>query len=238
MTYRDLMSTVARILASPALRVPVPLLSPRLSSQWLRLVTDVDLTTARALVDSMTNEVVVHDRSIDELVGPASTSFAAGSRASVGRPCARASNGRPARVRLADLLVGRDGRRARRPAADPGKTPGGGGHHDRRRRCVARRHAPGGGRLHRIHRARPPPRRHVDRRCAPSGPIPILPGGQRRLGRRSSAQPVSARWPPSAFSAVYPARSTPGSVRRARQRARPGRRLVAERSRSASLCST
>ena len=41
--------------------VPVPLLSPRLSSHWLRLITDVDLTTARALVDSMTNEVVVHD---------------------------------------------------------------------------------------------------------------------------------------------------------------------------------
>ena len=47
--------------------VAVPLLSPRLSSHWLRLITDVDLTTARALVDSMTNEVVVHDHGIDDV---------------------------------------------------------------------------------------------------------------------------------------------------------------------------
>ena len=49
--------------------VPVPLLTPRLSSLWLRLVTDVDLGTARALVDSMTNEVVVHDRRIEQVTG-------------------------------------------------------------------------------------------------------------------------------------------------------------------------
>jgi uncharacterized protein YbjT (DUF2867 family) len=39
----------------------VPLLTPRLSSGWLTLVTDVDLETARNLIDSMTNEVVVRD---------------------------------------------------------------------------------------------------------------------------------------------------------------------------------
>ena len=44
---------------------------PRLSSGWLALVTDVDLDTARNLVDSMTNEVVVKDRSIEKIVpGP------------------------------------------------------------------------------------------------------------------------------------------------------------------------
>ena len=42
--------------------VPVPLLTPRLSSRWLALVTDVDMTTGRILVDSMTNEVVVARR--------------------------------------------------------------------------------------------------------------------------------------------------------------------------------
>ncbi|WP_375478946.1 NAD(P)H-binding protein [uncultured Jatrophihabitans sp.] len=52
--------------------VNVPLLSPRLSSAWLALVTDVDLATARNLVDSMINEVVVHDRSIEKIV-PGST---------------------------------------------------------------------------------------------------------------------------------------------------------------------
>jgi len=48
--------------------VPVPLLSPHLSSLWLALVTDVDVQTGRTLVDSMTNEVVVNDDSIRDLV--------------------------------------------------------------------------------------------------------------------------------------------------------------------------
>ena len=48
--------------------VPVPLLTPRLSSMWLALVTDVDQATARNLVDSMNNEVVVQDDSITRLL--------------------------------------------------------------------------------------------------------------------------------------------------------------------------
>ena len=48
--------------------VPVPVLTPRLSSYWLALVTDVDVTTGRNLIDSMGTEVVVTDHSIRELV--------------------------------------------------------------------------------------------------------------------------------------------------------------------------
>ena len=48
--------------------VPVPVLSPRLSSLWLTLFTDVDIATGRALIDSMTNEVVVRDQLIRWLV--------------------------------------------------------------------------------------------------------------------------------------------------------------------------
>ena len=51
--------------------VDVPLLTPGLSSGWLALVTDVDLATARNLVDSMSNEVIVRDHSIQSIVpGP------------------------------------------------------------------------------------------------------------------------------------------------------------------------
>ncbi|MEV0563838.1 hypothetical protein [Dactylosporangium sp. NPDC050588] len=51
--------------------VTVPLLTPRLSASWLALVTDVDLTTARNLVDSLSNEVVVRDHGIEKVVpGP------------------------------------------------------------------------------------------------------------------------------------------------------------------------
>jgi len=49
--------------------VPVPILTPKLSSHWLRLITDVDLQTARSLVDSMANEVVVTDRKIERITG-------------------------------------------------------------------------------------------------------------------------------------------------------------------------
>ena len=40
------------------------MLTPRLSSYWLALVTDVDITTGRNLIDSMGTEVVVTDHSI------------------------------------------------------------------------------------------------------------------------------------------------------------------------------
>jgi hypothetical protein len=48
--------------------VPIPLLTPRLSSMWLALVTDVDQATARNLVDSMNNEVIVQDDTITRLL--------------------------------------------------------------------------------------------------------------------------------------------------------------------------
>ena len=76
LTYGDMLRTVGSMTGGILrLIVPVPLLSPRLSSHWLRLITDVDLPTARALVDSMTNEVVVTDRRVEELTGHTAMSF-------------------------------------------------------------------------------------------------------------------------------------------------------------------
>jgi uncharacterized protein YbjT (DUF2867 family) len=66
--YIDMLRRVAAIEGRRMLVVPVPLLSPRLSSRWLSLVTDVDVQTGRSLIDSMTNEVVVRDDSIRRLV--------------------------------------------------------------------------------------------------------------------------------------------------------------------------
>lgn len=68
LAYREMLQRVARIEGRPLVIVPVPLLSPRLSSYWLSLVTDIDLQTGRALIDSMTNEVVVRDDSIRRIV--------------------------------------------------------------------------------------------------------------------------------------------------------------------------
>lgn len=66
--YVEMMRRLARIEGRKTLVLPVPLLSPSLSSRWLSLVTDVDVATGRSLVDSMTNEVIVRDDSIRKLV--------------------------------------------------------------------------------------------------------------------------------------------------------------------------
>jgi hypothetical protein len=39
-----------------------------LSSYWLALVTDVDVTTGRNLIDSMSTEVLVSEQSIRDIV--------------------------------------------------------------------------------------------------------------------------------------------------------------------------
>ena len=66
--YLEMLTRVAEIQGRRLLIVPVPLLTPQLSSRWLSLVTDVDLQTGRSLIDSMSNEVVVRDDSIRRVV--------------------------------------------------------------------------------------------------------------------------------------------------------------------------
>jgi uncharacterized protein YbjT (DUF2867 family) len=69
--YVDMLQRAARIQGKSLPNLSVPVLSPRLSSLWLALVTDVHLATARNLVDSMTNEVVVTSHPITDLLpGP------------------------------------------------------------------------------------------------------------------------------------------------------------------------
>ncbi len=69
LNYAEMLQRVARIRFGRTLPfVVVPLLTPGLSSRWLALVTDVNVETGRNLIDSMTNEVVVEDHSIEELV--------------------------------------------------------------------------------------------------------------------------------------------------------------------------
>ena len=66
--YSDMLQRVAEVKNRPLPIVPVPLLSPGLSSRWLSLVTDVDTQAGRSLVDSMANEVVVQNDAIREVV--------------------------------------------------------------------------------------------------------------------------------------------------------------------------
>lgn len=49
---------------------PLPVLTPRLASLWVGLVTPVPTTIARPLIASLVNECVVKDRAVDELIAP------------------------------------------------------------------------------------------------------------------------------------------------------------------------
>lgn len=61
MTYQQMMQRYAKVAGlRPRRIVTVPLLTPRLSSHWVSLVTPVPRRLARPLVDSLVNEVVVH----------------------------------------------------------------------------------------------------------------------------------------------------------------------------------
>jgi hypothetical protein len=61
-TYAEMMRTYAHVAGLPRrVLIPVPVLTPRLSSLWIGLVTPLPSGVARPLVDSLRNEVVVHD---------------------------------------------------------------------------------------------------------------------------------------------------------------------------------
>jgi uncharacterized protein YbjT (DUF2867 family) len=70
LTYREMMDRYAAIAGlRRRVIVPVPLLTPRLSSHWVNLVTPLPYGLARPLVDSLINDVVVHpDRDIRRLI--------------------------------------------------------------------------------------------------------------------------------------------------------------------------
>jgi uncharacterized protein YbjT (DUF2867 family) len=68
LSYAELMRRLGRVLGRKTLIIPVPLLTPRLSSYWLRLVTTVPTNVARALIDGLVHDVPVRDRRLQELV--------------------------------------------------------------------------------------------------------------------------------------------------------------------------
>lgn len=61
-TYAELMQVMAEARALPRRRIiPVPVLTPRLSSYWIHLVTPIDHRMARPLAEGLRNEVVCRD---------------------------------------------------------------------------------------------------------------------------------------------------------------------------------
>ena len=68
MTYREMIERIARLRGKHPLIVEVPLLTPRLSSYWLHLVTPVKAAVARPLIEGLRSETVVRENGIDQLV--------------------------------------------------------------------------------------------------------------------------------------------------------------------------
>ncbi len=69
LTYFDMMQRYAAVAGLPKRRVlPVPILSPTLSSHWIGLITPVPAALARPLVESLRNTVVAADHDIAEHV--------------------------------------------------------------------------------------------------------------------------------------------------------------------------
>lgn len=60
-SYGDLMREYGRLRGLKRVMVPVPLLTPRLSSLWLALVSPVYAQVGRELIDGVRNATVVHD---------------------------------------------------------------------------------------------------------------------------------------------------------------------------------
>lgn len=75
LTYREMMERFAAIEGKRLLIVPVPVLTPRLSSYWVGLVTPVKAAIAIALIEGLKNEVICRDNRIRELVPIALTSY-------------------------------------------------------------------------------------------------------------------------------------------------------------------
>ncbi|MDQ3065942.1 MAG: NAD(P)H-binding protein [Actinomycetota bacterium] len=75
MTYRQMIERIAKLRGRRPMIVEVPLLTPRLSSLWLQLVTPVDASVARPLVEGLRNPTVAREERIRELLPFELTSF-------------------------------------------------------------------------------------------------------------------------------------------------------------------
>lgn len=208
LTYREMIQGYARVagLGQRFVQV-VPVLTPRLASHWVGLVTPVAAGVAKPLVGSLVHDAVAHEQDVLDLIGPPPR----------GAPGTRRPSARPSPTSTPGGGGGRSGPsrrprwRAPRPAAcSPTPTrPGTGGSP-----------SPGGSR--RAGRSRSP-----GPRCTPARPWrrrPPSPISRRRVrtSRREPSGPpsrsTSRSTPPGRRCFFGPA--PPGSRRRSPRRSR------------------
>jgi uncharacterized protein YbjT (DUF2867 family) len=83
MTYREMIERIAQIRGKRPRVLEVPVLTPRLSSWWLHLVTPVNAAVARPLIDGLRSPTVVRDEAIRSVIPIQLTDFDAAVRAAL-----------------------------------------------------------------------------------------------------------------------------------------------------------
>ncbi len=68
LSYGDIMRRFGEMVGKKPVIIPVPVLSPRLSSYWLKLVTTVPANIARALIDGLKHDIPANDEKIRALI--------------------------------------------------------------------------------------------------------------------------------------------------------------------------
>lgn len=67
MTYADMMKTYARVNGLKRILLPVPVLTPKLSSYWVHWMTPIPSSLARPLIEGLKNDVIVRDEKAKNL---------------------------------------------------------------------------------------------------------------------------------------------------------------------------
>ena len=83
MTYREMIEEIGRLRKRKPIIIEVPVLTPRLSSYWLRLVTPVGAKVARPLIEGLRTETIVRDDRIRKRIPIELTPFGAAVREAV-----------------------------------------------------------------------------------------------------------------------------------------------------------
>ncbi len=74
LTYKNMLKECAAVLGKRPLLITVPVLTPRLSAHWMRLVTPVSAAIALPLIEGMRNEVICREQDLLALLpGPRTT---------------------------------------------------------------------------------------------------------------------------------------------------------------------
>lgn len=68
MTYKDMILRYAKKRGLKRLLIPVPFFTPKISSYWLIFITSTNYYLARSLIDSLKNNSIKTDDSIDEII--------------------------------------------------------------------------------------------------------------------------------------------------------------------------